>query len=108
MLQRFDKAVYFLHFLRDADALGTMYGALSAVYTVVGLTKTRYTAIITHKESLPCAAVILILQTFGNIALVDALVIVRKDSGNVDAVRTRHAIVIGNFVSSKIGKVKST
>ena len=85
--------VYPLHLRRNVDTLRAVMHALVAAYAMVRLTKTRHTAVVTHKEGTPGFPIVLVLRRSWYITLVDALVVVGEDTRNVQSVRTRHTIL---------------
>ena len=94
--QGLHEAVDTLHLGGDVNTLRAMGDAMITTDAMVRLTDRRNGAVITHKE---CAAVAfeLVLGVIGSRhrSLGDALVIVRKNTRYVQAVRARHAVVAG-------------
>ena len=86
LLQPFHKVVNPLHLLRDVDALRTVGRTLVAPDAMAGLAELRHAAVIVHKECTTGASVVLILSVAGHISLVDALVIMQEDGGDVYSV----------------------
>jgi hypothetical protein len=69
-----------------------MVATLVASNAMIGLSKLRYTAIVSHEESTTCFAVILVLLAFGYVSFVDTLIIVYQNCRDIKAIRTRHTI----------------
>ena len=89
LFQPFHVCIYTVQFLRDVDALRTMDAALVAAYAVACLTQFRDTPVITYQIGTPRLAVILILCTLRNIALVQAFVVMEQDSRDIETIRAR-------------------
>ena len=67
-------------------------GALVASGAMAGLTKFRSAAVIADEEGPAGFAVVLVLTAFGDIALIDASVVVQQNGRDVQSVGARHAI----------------
>ncbi len=87
-----DEAVDASQLAGNVDLLRAMRLASAAGYAVVCLTQARNRPVVTHEERLACLAVVLGLGAFGNIALIDTFIIMEQNAGNVEAVRTGHAV----------------
>ena len=70
-----------------------MLVALPAADTVVGLTEFGYAAVIAYKECAAGLTVVAVGAADGEVALIDALVVVQEHSGYVDAVGAGHAVL---------------
>lgn len=82
-----------MQFVRYLNALWAVWGALVTSDAVACLTQTGHAPVIAYEESTACLAVVLVPGRRRHIPLIDALVVVGKDAGYVDAVRTRHTIL---------------
>lgn len=104
------KAVDSGHFGRNVNLLWTVLNTFLTAYAVIGLTQTGHATVVAHKECLTRLAIVFGLSAFGHIALVDTLVVVRKDAGNVEAVGARHAILTvvaghGGILHHDVGRI---
>ena len=82
-----------LHLLRYVYTLRTMRIALAAAYAMAGLAQPGHTAVIADKECTTGLPVMPVALAAGHVPLIDALVVVEQDSGDVQPVGTRHAIL---------------
>lgn len=78
---------------RNLYALRTVGHALVAADAVVSLAHFRYGAVVADKVGASCTAVFLVLPVVRHITLVEAFVVVMEYRGDVNAVRTGHAVV---------------
>ena len=94
LFQLVHKAVNSLHLGGDVNTLRAMRDTMVTADTVVRLTKPRNRAVIAHEER-PAIAFELVLGVIGSRhrSLGDALVVVRKNTRYVQAVRARHTVV---------------
>ena len=92
-LQILNQHIHFMHLSRYIDGLGAMGRALAATDAVAGLAQTRHTTVVTYQESTALLLVVRVLLVIGQKAFLDALVVVREDSGDVDTVWAGHAVV---------------
>ena len=102
LLQLLHKLIDSCELLRDVDILRTMWITLSAVDAMVCLTKRRNRAVVTDEVYPSSFLIVLCLLALRHITLVHTLVVVGKDSRNINTVRTRHTILA---VVARYGRV---
>src|SRR5574344_441211 len=77
------------------NTLRTAWCALVAADAVCCLAQTRNIAVVTDKESSAFASIIRVFAAVGNVAFVDAFVILHKYGWNIDTVRAWHTVIAG-------------
>ena len=82
-----------MHLVGDLDVLRAMLNTLAATDAVVRLPQFGHGAVVAHEERTAGTTVVGVLGVVGYIPLVDTAVVVREDSGDIDTVRARHAVV---------------
>lgn len=93
LFQAFDVGVDAVKLFRNLDALRTVWHTLSAPYAMVCLPQFWDRPVVAHKEGLPRLYIIFIAGIgVRHIPFVDTFIIMDKDSRNVNAVGTRHAV----------------
>lgn len=83
------------------NGLRALADAVAASDAAVGLTQFGHFAVITDQKGAPCALIVRVAGVTADVVIFEALVVVSKNRGNVDAVRARQtvaAICAGNFV----------
>ena len=92
MLQILDKVADLVQFAGDANVLWTMGFALSAADAVVGLTQTRYGTVESDEVVATQFPILFIHLQTGQRAFVLTLIIMYKDSWNVNTIGTGHTV----------------
>ena len=93
LLQMLYKVIDTPHFLGHVYALGAMRYTLLAAYAMIGLPQAGNRAVIAYQKSATSLFVVFSLPALRHVPFVDTFVIVQQDARNVQAIRTRHAIV---------------
>ena len=93
MLQGFHKPVDAVHLLRDVDALRTFLNADAAIRAMVGLAELGHGTVVANEEGTAKLPIVGLHGADGHAVFVDTFVEVQEDAGDVDAIRTRHAIL---------------
>ena len=93
MLQGFHKPVDASHLLGDVDALRTLLHADATIGAMVGLSELGDGTVIANEESTTEFPIVRFHGADGHTVFVDAFIKMQEDTGNIDAIRTRHAIL---------------
>ena len=80
-------------FVGDADVLWAVRYAAVAADAVCRLTFRLYYAVVTDEETAAGFLEVLVLDGYGDVSLVDALIIMCECGRDVNAIRTRHAVL---------------
>ena len=79
--------------VRNVDGLRAMFYALAAADAVAGLAQFGYAAVVADKECPAGFAVVAVLPAGGEVAFIDAFVVMQQYCGDVDAVGAGHAVL---------------
>ena len=110
LFQSLDILVDAVKLVRYIDILGTMWRALVTTDAMIGLPKLGHTPVITYKECFTGRGIVLVLSVARDIAVIDTLVVVSKNGGNIKTVGARHTILTlvaghGRVVEHQVGSV---
>ena len=90
--QILDIFVYAAHLRGNVDSLRTVRAALVAARALARLTQLRDGAVVAHEKRAAGFEVVFVDIAFGRGTLVNTLVVVKQNRGNVERVRARHTI----------------
>ena len=97
LFEVFHKLIDALHLACDGDFLWTMRLALVTADAMAGLPLIGQLLVVAQEEGAAVASVFLgIGIAGGHVAFGDAVVVMREDGGDVQAIGTRHAVIAGS------------